>query len=76
MNFTDYELLPAGLSDSNFGSMPNNAQKVVPNNPKSQKTVIWGIILRDFWCDILRGAPTRTSAVSAFCVDPRTRRLR
>jgi len=28
--------------------------------------VIWGIILHDFWGSILRGAPTRTSAVSAF----------
>jgi hypothetical protein len=28
--------------------------------------VIWGIILRDFWGDILRGAPMRTSVVSAF----------
>jgi hypothetical protein len=29
-------------------------------------SVIWEIILRDFWSAILRGAPTRTSTVSAF----------
>jgi hypothetical protein len=45
-------------------------QKVVQNNPQSEKqNVIWQIILRDFWGAILRGAPTQTSAVSAFCVD-------
>jgi hypothetical protein len=34
--------------------MPNSAQKVRPNN---RKVTILEIILRDFWCDILRNRP-------------------
>lgn len=41
-------------------------RKTCPKLVAADFSVIWGIILRDFWGAILRGAPMRTSAVLAF----------